>query len=211
MEINILYTKFERFWHWTQMALVVILLITGFEIHGNIQLFGFDFAVRLHNTSAWAFIGLTALTIFWMFAVGHWRNYMPTRKNFREQIRYYTSGILKNEPSPHADKTFDNKFNPLQRIVYLGLIILAFPAQIITGLLYMYFRYPGNPIDGTMLRNVAITHTVIAFLVIVFLIIHLYMTTTGKKVTTHVKEMITGVSDHAITEKQELTQQISDK
>jgi thiosulfate reductase cytochrome b subunit len=203
MSRNILYTKFERFWHWTQMALIALLLLTGFEIHGNITVFGFEFAVRLHNSAAWAFIGLTSITVFWMLAVGHWKVYMPTKKNFREQIRYYSVGIFKGEPSPHQNKTIENKFNPLQRIVYLSLIILAFPAQIITGLLYMYFRYPGNPVDGNMLKSIAILHTVLAFLVVAFLIIHLYMTTTGKKVTTHIKEMITGEGDHDELPKQE--------
>lgn len=192
MEKNILYSKFERFWHWTQMALVGILLITGFEIHGEIKLVGFEFAVRLHNSSAWAFMGLTALTIFWMFSVGHWKSFMPTTHNLAAQIRYYTYGIFRKQLPPHAHKTRDNKFNPLQRIVYLGLVILAFPAQIITGLLYMYFRYPGNPVDSDALRAIAVTHTILAFLLVAFLIVHLYMTTTGQKITTHVKEMITG-------------------
>jgi thiosulfate reductase cytochrome b subunit len=194
MEKNILYSKFERFWHWTQMALVVILLLTGFEIHGEIRLLGFDYAVRLHNSSAWAFMGLTAITIFWMFSVGHWKVFMPTSENFKAQIRFYTYGIFHKEPSPHTQKTRDNKFNPLQRIVYLGLVIIAFPAQIITGLLYMYFRYPGNPVDSDALRFIAITHTLLAFMLVAFLIVHLYMTTTGQKITTHVKEMITGVA-----------------
>jgi thiosulfate reductase cytochrome b subunit len=174
------------------MALVVILLITGFEIHGEINLFGFEYAVRLHNSLAWAFMGLTAITIFWMFSVGHWKAFAPTKKNFKEQIRYYSYGIFRREPPPQTEKTRDNKFNPLQRIVYLGLVIVAFPAQIITGLLYMYFRYPGNPVDSGALKAIAVTHTVLAFLLVAFLIIHLYMTTTGQKITTHVKEMITG-------------------
>lgn len=198
MQKNILYTTFERFWHWTQMALIVILLITGFEIHGNFSIFGFEFAVRLHNSAAWAFLGLTAITVFWMLSVGHWKSYIPTRKNLREQIRYYTYGIFKGEPSPHSAKSLENKFNPLQRLVYLGLLILAFPAQIITGLLYMFFRYPGNPVDGAMLKIIAIGHTFLAFTFVAFLIVHIYMTTTGKKVTSHIREMVTGVTDHAL-------------
>lgn len=200
MKNTILYTKFERFWHWTQMALVALLLITGFEIHGNMTIFGFEQSVRIHNSAAWFFIGLTALTVFWMLTVGNWRNFVPTTKNFRKQVRYYTYGIFRNEPPPHIGKSFENKFNPLQRIVYLALIIVAFPAQIITGLLYMYFRYPGNPVDSGALKVIAVTHTVLAFMLVAFLIMHLYMTTTGKKTTTHIKEMITGVSDHEVNQ-----------
>jgi thiosulfate reductase cytochrome b subunit len=200
MKQEVLYTKFERFWHWTQMALVVLLLITGFEIHGNIKVFGFEESVRLHNSAAWFFIGLTVLTVFWMLTVGNWRNFVPTTHNFKAQIRYYTVGMFRNEPPPHEGKTFDNKFNPIQRIVYLGLLILAFPAQIVSGLLYMYFRYPGNPVDSGALRIIAVTHTFLAFMLVAFLIMHIYMTTTGKKATTHLKEMITGVEDHELTE-----------
>ncbi len=200
MTQKVLYSKFERFWHWTQMALVVLLTITGFEIHGDLILFGFEQAVLIHNSAAFFFMGLTALTLFWMFAGGNYKNYIPTTKKFKAQVNYYTKGIFRKEPPPFVDKTYENKFNPIQRLVYLALIILAFPAQIISGLLYMYFRYPGNPIDGEMLRIIAVGHTVIAFLVIAFVIIHLYMTTTGENVTTHVKEMITGVSQHSSNE-----------
>ena len=27
-----LYTRYERFWHWVQAALIITLLVTGFEI-----------------------------------------------------------------------------------------------------------------------------------------------------------------------------------
>lgn len=201
MKQYILYSKFERFWHWTQMALIMLLLITGFEIHGNVNVFGFEEAVRLHNSAAWFFMGLTAVTIFWMLTVGQWKHFIPTRSNYRKQLRYYTFGIFRNEPSPHSDKTNGNKFNPIQRLVYLSLLIVAFPVQIITGLLYFYFRYPGNPVDSEAFTIIAAIHTLFAFLLVSFLMVHIYMTTTGKKVNTYIREMVTGV--HEIEEEQE--------
>jgi len=201
MKNQVLYSKFERFWHWTQMALIVLLLITGFEIHGNIRVFGFEESVRLHNTAAWFFMGLTAITIFWMLTVGQWKHYMPSRNNYKKQLRYYAYGIFKNEPSPHSNKTNGNKFNPIQRLVYLSLLIIAFPAQIITGLLYFYFRYPGNPLDSETFRIVAGIHTFFAFMLVSFLMMHIYMTTTGKKVDTYIKEMVTGL--HEVEEDKE--------
>ena len=59
-----LYSKFERFWHWTQMLLVLLLTLTGFEIHGNYHIFGFENSVRLHNASAWSFMGLALVSSF---------------------------------------------------------------------------------------------------------------------------------------------------
>jgi Ni,Fe-hydrogenase I cytochrome b subunit len=44
-----LYTRFERFWHWVQSAFVVLLGLTGYEIHTGYNLFGFQRAVEWHN------------------------------------------------------------------------------------------------------------------------------------------------------------------
>ena len=30
-----IFKGFERFWHWAQAALIITLLLTGFEIHGS--------------------------------------------------------------------------------------------------------------------------------------------------------------------------------
>ena len=40
---------FKRFWHWSQAALILVLLLTGFEIHGSFENFGFERAVRCHT------------------------------------------------------------------------------------------------------------------------------------------------------------------
>jgi Ni,Fe-hydrogenase I cytochrome b subunit len=43
--VNIyLYTRYERFWHWMQTALILLLLVTGFELNGLFTLFGFKAA-----------------------------------------------------------------------------------------------------------------------------------------------------------------------
>ena len=51
-EIVIIFKRFERFWHWSQAALVIILLMSGFEIHGSYHLLGFEEAVTVHTTAA---------------------------------------------------------------------------------------------------------------------------------------------------------------
>jgi len=45
------------------------------------------------------------------------------------------------------------------------------------------------------LEWIAIGHTIGAFLMLAFLISHLYLVTTGHKITSHVKAMITGWED----------------
>lgn len=188
---QLLYSKFERFWHWTQMLLVMMLTLTGFEIHGNYPMFGFEQAVRLHSAAAWSFMGLAVVSIFWMIVTKQYVNFIPTKNKLREQVLYYTSGIFRGMPHP-THKTMFNKLNPLQRLVYAGLLILIFPVQIITGIVYMYYHYPQNPLDVTGLTFAATTHTLGAFMVVAFVVVHVYMTTTGDSVSSNVKAMISG-------------------
>lgn len=191
MENVKLYSKFERFWHWTQAFLVVFLGITGFEIHGSFKLFGYESAVRLHSASSWAFLILIVFAVFWLFVTGQYVNFIPTTRNIKAQINYYISGIFKNAAHP-TKKTKLSKLNPLQRIVYLGLLILVFPVQLISGFLYMYYHYPNKPVELTSLETVAVIHTLGAFLLVAFFVVHLYLITTGETVSSNLKAMITG-------------------
>lgn len=189
------YQVFERFWHWSQAFLILFLAVTGFEIHGSFNLMGFDAAVRWHNYTMWALVLLIVFAIFWHFTTGEWRQYIPTAKFIKAQINYYITGIFKGAPHP-TKKTVYNKFNPLQRIVYLGLKIFAIPVQIATGFLYFFYKYPSGgeiqSVDVVNLRWVAIIHTIGAFALIAFVIAHVYLTTTGHKPLAAIKAMITG-------------------
>jgi len=80
MEKVYIYKIFERFWHWAQVLLIVFLMITGFEIHGSFELFGFENSVQWHQIAAWAFLTLIVFAIFWHVTSGEWRQYIPTTK-----------------------------------------------------------------------------------------------------------------------------------
>ncbi|MBE0661852.1 MAG: cytochrome b/b6 domain-containing protein [Bacteroidales bacterium] len=189
------YKGFERFWHWTQSFLIMFLALTGFEIHSSYTLFGFDSAVDLHNKAAWAFIVLIIFAIFWHITTGEWKQYLPTTKNLRAQLEYYITGIFRNAPHP-TKKTVLSKLNPLQRLVYLGLKILIIPVMVVSGLLFMFYRYPQSGMIKSSniesLEIIALLHTLGAFLLIAFLVVHLYLITTGHTVTSNLKAMITG-------------------
>ena len=198
MKKEYIYKRFERFWHWTQAALIIFLGVTGFEIHGSFTFFGYDQAVRYHDVAAWTFITLIVFAIFWHITTGEWRQYLPTWNNMRAQIEYYIFGIFYNAPHP-TKKTVLSKLNPLQKLVYAGLKALVIPVMVLSGLLYMFYRYPqryevvGLNISG--LQIVAVIHTIGAFLLVTFLIAHLYLITTGQTVTSNLKAMITGYED----------------
>jgi thiosulfate reductase cytochrome b subunit len=192
------YRGFERFWHWMQAALVLFLAVTGFEIHGSIAFFGFEHAVRYHNTAATAFLVLIAFAIFWHFTTGEWRQYLPTWTNLRPQAEYYLFGIFHDAPHP-TRKTVLSKLNPLQRLVYAGLKVLVIPLMVVSGLVYMFYRYPQRhdvvALNVNGLQTVALLHTAGAFLLVSFFIAHLYLVTTGQTITSNLKAMITGYED----------------
>jgi len=188
-----LYKRYERFWHWSQALLVISMLITGFEVHGSYTLFGFGQAVNLHTLSAWALLTLWAFTIFWQFTTGEWRQYIPTLKKVDAMVRYYAFGIFRNAPNPFH-KTAATKHNPLQRLAYLALLSMLSPIIWGSGLLYLFYAsWAGLGVDGYLsLEAVALVHTAGAFLMLVFFIAHVYLTTTGHTPTAHIKTMITG-------------------
>lgn len=186
-----IYRSFERFWHWTQALLIMFLMLTGFEIHGTYYLMGFENAVLFHDIAAWTLIVLIVFTIFWHFATGEWRQYIPTTQFLREQFTYYISGIFKGAPHP-VKKTSYNKFNPLQRLTYLGLKIFIMPTVFASGLLYMYYMYPENPVHIVNLEWIAVVHTFMAFALLAFLIVHIYLLSTNDHPRESVVAMITG-------------------
>lgn len=192
MEKVYIYKIFERFWHWAQVLLIVFLMITGFEIHGSMEFFGFENSVRWHQIAAWAFLVLIVFAMFWHATSGEWRQYIPTTKLIKEQFMYYIGGIFQNAPHP-TNKTVYNKFNPLQRMIYLGLKILVIPVMVISGFIYLYFQYPKFGIKLESLETVALIHTFGAYVLMAFIIAHVYLTTiTGVKPLSSIKAMITG-------------------
>ena len=186
-----IYRGFERFWHWLQALLIITLAITGFEVHGTYTLLGFERAVRLHNVSAIALIILVVFAIFWHLTTGEWKQYIPTFKKLPEMMRYYSIGIFKNDPHP-AKKSELSKLNPLQRLTYLVFKVLIIPVMVTTGLVYMFYPTLAQNGWGISLGLIAFIHTLGAFVLVLFFVIHVYMTTTGHKPTTYIKAMITG-------------------
>ncbi len=191
-----LYKRYERFWHWSQAALIIFMLITGFEIHGSYENFGFQRAVDYHTLTAWALLTLWAFTIFWQFTTGEWQQYIPTLKKVDLMIRYYAFGIFKHAPHPFQ-KTTATKHNPLQRLAYLALLSLVSPIIWGSGLLYLFYAYwkAWGVETYLSLEAVALTHTAGAFMMLVFFVVHVYLTTTGHTPFAHIKAMLTGWDD----------------
>jgi len=188
-----IFKRFERLWHWAQAGLILVLLFSGFEIHGSYDFQGFEDAVTMHRTAAWSLVTLWVFAIFWHFTTGEWKQYVPTLKKVDAMVRYYLLGIFIRAPHPFR-QTMLRKHNPLQRLAYLFLWVVISPMIWLTGWAYLFYAQWGDwGLDQFLvLEQVAFFHAIGAFMMLIFLIAHIYLITTGRTVLAHMKAMITG-------------------
>ncbi len=188
-----LYKRFERVWHWLQALFIISMIVTGLEMRGLISLLGFEKALGLHYLAAILLIIITVFSIFWHFTTGAWKQYLPTRENLFGQIKYYFSGC-NSEVSRPTRKSEISKLNPIQRLTYLGLKLFIIPFMLITGVVLFLYSYSGLS-TSINLEFYSTVHAVGSYMMLLFLIIHIYMTTTGHTVLSNITAMITGFEE----------------
>jgi len=144
------------------------------------------------------------------FLSGHTiQQFLPEPKGFfhqaLQQAMFYGKGIFMGEPHPF-EKNEKRKMNPLQQMTYLVILNVLLPLQIITGILiWGAQRWPtlSNAIGG--LRYIAPFHTLIAWSFAAFVIMHMYLTTTGHTPLAAVEGMITGWEEVEVEEEDHMT------
>ena len=193
---------FERIWHFSQMILIFTLLFSGFSIHGFFHPISFSDAVTLHTWAAIVLLVIWAFAIFWLFTTGQWRHYLPTGENFVKVAHFYAFGIFKGEQHPYR-KTYRRKHNPLQALTYLLVKIVIFPAIWISGIAYLLISFGQEGLfAGIGLGVIALVHTAAAIAIVVFIIAHIYLLTTGHSFVDHIKPMITGKDEVDLTDEE---------
>ena len=196
-----MYSVYERLWHWLQTFAIVILLFTGLIIHkpDTFSIFQFPHMVIIHNVLA-AILAINAsLSLFYHLASGEIQQYIPRPRGFFDQMflqaRYYIDGIFKNKEHPF-EKTTAKKLNPLQQITYFGILNVLLPLQGLTGILiWGAQRWPDIAEYLGGLPILSPLHTLVAWLFASFIVMHVYLTTTGHKPMTGIEAMITGWED----------------
>ncbi|HNB54575.1 MAG TPA: cytochrome b/b6 domain-containing protein, partial [Anaerolineales bacterium] len=193
-----MYSVYERFWHWMQTATILLLIITGLIIHKP-EMFGFlafPHAVLVHNILAAILVINAALSLFYHLVSGEIQQYIPRPYGFFDQAIqqsiFYLKGIFKGDAHPF-EKTPQKKLNPLQQMVYFGILNVLLPLQVITGaLMWGVQRWPdiANRLGG--LPFLAPFHSLIAWLFASFIVMHVYLTTTGHTPTAAIKAMMLG-------------------
>jgi len=193
-----IYTAYERFWHWLQTFTIVGLIFTGLIIHKPdvFGIFAFRSIVYVHNVLAVIVIINAGLSLFYHLASGEVKQFLPRPQGLFDRIllqaEYYLRGIFKHEPHPF-EKTAQRKLNPLQQITYFGLLNVLLPAQIITGaLIWGVQRWPDMAERLGRLPLLAPVHTMIAWLLAAFIVLHVYLTTTGPTPLASIQAMMLG-------------------
>ena len=193
-----MYSVYERLWHWLQTAAIVILLFTGIIIHNpdSFALFRFDSIVIVHNVLAAILAVNAALSLFYHLVSGEIQQYIPRPRGFFdqtfEQAKFYLNGIFKGEEHPF-EKTAHRKLNPLQQVTYFGILNVLLPLQGITGILiWGAHRWPEIAAKLGGLPFLAPFHTLVAWTFGSFIVMHVYLTTTGHTPLAGIKSMIMG-------------------
>jgi thiosulfate reductase cytochrome b subunit len=196
-----IYGAFERVWHWLQALTILLLLLTGIEIHapGGIRLLGFSRATWVHEALALFTIANAFLALFYHLATGAIRQFFPQPRDFFSlaiaQVLYYTRGIFSGEPHPFAH-TPGGKLNVLQQVTYLAVLNVVLPLQIATGILMWKADSWVRLVDRLGgLGAVASVHVLCAWTFAAFVVMHVYLTTTGRTPLAHMRAMVLGFEE----------------
>jgi len=204
-----MYESYRRFWHWLQTITIVLLLFTGLIIHRPemFGIFSFRGVVTVHNILAVILVINAALSLFYHITTDRMRQFIPRPYGFFDdaiiQAKYYLTGIFKGEPHPFA-KTPDSRMNPIQKATYFAILNVLLPLQILSGaLMWGVQAIPAiaRPLGG--LQTLAPIHALIAWLFAAFILVHVYMTTTGATPVEATKAMITGYEEVEVHEEHE--------
>jgi thiosulfate reductase cytochrome b subunit len=188
-----------RLWHWANAALILLLIATGASLHfaaPDRPLVPFALARLLHNTAGLALVAAYAVFVVGNLVSGNWWQYVPKPQGFarraRLQTRYYLWGIFRGEPHPFP-VTLQENFNALQQVTYWSVMYLVMPALILTGLVFMWPELAPDRVFGIDgLAPVAIAHSLLGFVVTLFLIAHVYLGTMGDTATSQYRTILTG-------------------
>lgn len=190
-----------RVWHWANALMIMILIVTGIRlrISGIAALWPHDPYIVLHLYTGWA---MAASSLFWFayaIASGHLkRNFLMKEGDLSgilRQARYYGISIFKGEKDPFRPSA-DQKYNALQKLAYGAVMIIFVPVQTVTGLC---FSHIGILQKYVLLWDIAgplnAIHVIGAYVFVLYLIVHLYMSTLGPTVFAHIRAMITGYEE----------------
>jgi thiosulfate reductase cytochrome b subunit len=181
-------------------VLCLFLIVTGFSMlysnPDNALVVGFKRAVSIHNACGVLLTLSYTLFLFGNLFTENGKHYLIAVKGLGKRLwqqgYYYAYGYFKGEKAPFPVNR-ERKFNPLQQVSYVGVMYFALPLLFITGWALMFPEFILKKFLG--FSGIFLTdqfHVVLGFLVIIFLFIHLYVSTMGKSALSNFRSIITG-------------------
>ncbi|MBI9033317.1 MAG: cytochrome b/b6 domain-containing protein [Bacteroidales bacterium] len=194
-----LYPIWIRLWHAVNALLCIVLILSGLNMQYagmGFVIMRFDFAVDLHN---WAGV-ILSISYVWFFVSNiYTKNYRYYKIQFKgwlksilKQSRYYSYGMFKKEKSPYP-VNIDRKFNPLQQISYVIILYVVLPIIFISGWLLLFPEiFDKYQIGVNGLHITDLFHVISAFIVSIFMFVHIYLCTIKTNGSNSFKGMLTG-------------------
>jgi thiosulfate reductase cytochrome b subunit len=187
-----------RIWHWANAFIVLSLIITGIQLRvPSIHIFqDYRVVVLLHKYFGFAMAGSFVFWLFYYLLTGGLKkHYFQDIKNMPRQVCYYLFHIFRGEKDPFSPSP-ENKFNPLQKFAYSAVMLIFVPVITFTGILFsdILSFFPWIKAIGG-LRVLDAIHVATAYIFILFLFMHLYMSTMGAKLNSRIRSMITGYDE----------------
>ncbi len=192
-----------RLWHWINAFCFLVLIVTGVQLRYRelVLIMPFRTAVNIHNFFGFFLAGNYCIWFVYYFFTGKIKLYIPdfNVKKFLmstlKQAKYYGYGIFVGDENPHHP-TPDDKFNPLQKSLYLILMVVLIPLQIISGILLWNIKgYEKFIIMAGGLKVVDTIHVFLSMFFFTFILIHVYLASLGATPLAHVKAMFTGYEE----------------
>jgi thiosulfate reductase cytochrome b subunit len=190
-----------RIWHWVNALGFIILILTGANIRNIVNIFSVETAVEIHSWLGFILLANYCIWFFYYILTMNIKIYIPPihhpigfAKKALTQAKFYGWGIMVGDQNPHHS-TPDNKFNPMQQVSYLMIMVLLIPVQIITGL-FLWDPKLFSPIVN--LVGIQVFDAVHVFLWIffsAFIIVHFYLATLGHTTWAHIIAMFTGFEE----------------
>jgi thiosulfate reductase cytochrome b subunit len=197
-----LYPLPVRIWHWLNACLIFILILTGIQLRiPGISIFSqYNTAVFLHKFFGFALTGSFLFWFLYYLLSGRLKKYYCIRSRditgIPRQAFYYLFTIFQGKENPYPP-SIDEKFNPLQKWAYIVVMFFLTPLIIITGIMFsdvVYFLNYIKFIGG--LRILDAIHVATGYVFVIYLMVHIYMSTLGRKIYSHIKTMITGYEEN---------------
>jgi thiosulfate reductase cytochrome b subunit len=186
-----------RIWHGAQAFLFFGLIATGLCMHyaGSAwAIIPFPVAVRTHNACGIATAALWVVFVIYNAASGHIRHYVP--KDFHIihsaviQVRYYVFGVFRGDPPP---VTPGLRNNPAQQLAYAVVMYALMPLSVGSGVLLLFpILAPERALGRAGLWPMAMLHLTVGYLLTLFLVVHIYLATTGETFFSLIREIVSG-------------------